>query len=226
MKVMRMERAGSALAMAALLLGGWGCKAPEAPAGPAPADLRAIEHNAVLLRGWIGDTGVDLEPVIPTAVAPSIIDGGQGPYRMRGLDDRGEVLFDIRFGEDSLASIAGRPGHHFMLVAPVGVGGSLALAAIELDAAQGRTASRQARWSADVLLEGLRGLRLAPGDGGTVSVQWDAQRFELLQLRDPVGGAILALDRDGEVTVATVDGELDVALSDGVRSAAALLQTR
>lgn len=223
-----MQRSGGALAMAALLLGGWGCKAPETPAGPLQSmpELRPIEHSAVLLRGWIGDAGADLEPVIPTAAAPSIIDGVPGPYRLRGVDDDGKVLFDIRFGEESLASIAGRPGHHFMLVAPVGAGGSMALAAIELDAASGRGASRQAKGSAGSLLDGLRGLRLTPRDGGAVSVQWDADRFELLQLRDPAGGAILALDRDGAVTVATAEGKIEAALSDGVRSAATLLRVR
>lgn len=222
----RLQRAGRPLAMALLLLGGWGCQAPESPAGAAQAsDPRPVEHSAVLLRGWIGEAGADLEPVIPTAAAPSVIAGDQAPYRLRGLDDRGEVLFDLRFGEESLASIAGRPGHHFMLVAPVGTGGSLALAAVELDAAQGRTASRQARWSAAGLLDGLRGLRLATRDDGAVHVQWDAERFELLQLRDPAGGAILALDRDGEVTVTAVGGELEAALSDGVRSAATLLRS-
>lgn len=224
MNIDRAQRAGRPLAMALLLLGGWGCQAPEPTAGAAPApDPRPVEHGAVLLRGWIGEAGADLEPVIPTAAAPSVIAGERNPYRLRGFDDRGEVLFDLRFGEESLASIAGRPGHHFMLVAPVGAGGSLALAAVELDAAQDRTASRQARWSAAELLDGLRGLRLAPRDDGTVHVQWDAQRFELLQLRDPAGGAILALDRDGEVAVTAVGGELEAALSDGVRSAATLL---
>jgi hypothetical protein len=63
------------------------------------------------------------------------------------------------------------------------------------------------------------------GDDG-VNVSWDAERFELLQLRDPATGAILALDRDGEVVTAGVGSELEIALSDGVRSAAALLPGR
>jgi len=184
-------------------------------------DRRPIKYDAVLLRGWIGDAAADLEPVIPTAARPSFSDAGAGPYRLRGLDDAGELLFELRFGEESLASMAGRPGHHFMLVAPVGAGGSLALAAIELDAGNGRAVARRARGSAAALLDGLRSVQLAASGDGAVLLQWDAGQFELLQLRDSASGAILALDRDGEVSVRPVGGALDVALSDGVRSAAA-----
>lgn len=205
-----------------------GCTPPPTlqEAAQEPVALELIEHDAVLVRGWIGNAAADLEPVIPTAAPPSLADAGAGPYRLRGMGDGGEVLFELRFGDEALASIVGRPGHHFMLVAPVGAGGSLALAAIELDAAYGRAATRHARWSGDTLLDGLRGVRLAARDGNTINVQWDAGRFELLQLRDPASGAILALDRDGEVTAATADGEIEAALSDGVRSAATLLRIR
>lgn len=230
MKCFSQVRSGRPLLPALVLaaLGTTGCTPPltSQEAAPEPVALALIEHDAVLVRGWIGDAAADLEPVIPTAAPPSFADAGVGPYRLRGLGDGGEVLFELHFGDESLASIVGRPGHHFMLVAPVGAGGSLALAAIELDAAHGRAASRQARWSAGALLDGLRGVRLAARDGDAMNVQWDAERFEMLQLREPASGAILALDRDGEVTVATGGDALEVALSDGVRSAAALLRAR
>lgn len=207
-------------------LGAGGCKAPGTSDQPVQQarDKQPIEHGAVLVRGWIGDAAADLEPVIPTAAPPSFTDAGAGPYLLRGLGDGGELLFELRFGEASLASIPGRPGHHFMLVAPVGAGGSLALASIELDAANGRKAARQARWPAEALLDGLQRVQLAVRDDGAVGLQWDAESFELLQLRDSVSGAILALDRDGDVAVQIAGGELDVALSDGVRSAAALFR--
>jgi hypothetical protein len=215
-----------ALLLAALVAAG--CTSPSAQqdATPEPGTLQLIEHDAVLLRGWIGDQGAELEPVIPTAAPPSFSGAGAGPYRLRGLDDAGEVLFELRFGDEVLAGITGRPGHHFMLVAPVGAGGSLTLAVVELDAADGRVAVRSARWAAEALLEALASVQMTNLGGDGVNVSWDAERFELLQLRDPATGAILALDRDGEVVAAGVGSELEIALSDGVRSAAALLRAR
>jgi hypothetical protein len=209
-------------------LGAAGCMVPltEQDAAPDLSALQLIEHDTVLVRGWIGDQGAELEPVIPTAAPPSFSGAGAGPYRLRGLDDAGEVVFELRFGDEVLASIAGRPGHHFMLVAPVGAGGSLTLAVVELDAADGRVDARLAKWSAEALLEALASVQMTNlGDDG-VNVSWDAERFELLQLRDAATGAILALDRDGEVVAAVVGSELEIALSDGVRSAAALLRAR
>jgi hypothetical protein len=215
-----------ALLLAAL--GAAGCTVPltEQDAMWQPGAVQLIEHDAVLLRGWIGDAGADLEPVIPTAAPPSFSGAGAGPYRLRGLDDEGGVVFELRFGKEVLASIAGRPGHHFMLVAPLGASGSLALAAVELDAADGRAVVRRARWSAEALLAALADVRMTDAGDDGVNVSWDAERFELLQLRDPATGAILALDRDGEVVTAGVGSELEIALSDGVRSAAALLPGR
>lgn len=215
-----------ALLLAALVTAG--CTASPTPpeAAREPGALKRIEHDAVLVRGWIGAAAADLEPVIPTMAPPSFSGAGAGPYRLRGLDDDGGILFELRFGEELLASIAGRPGHHFMLVAPVGPRGSLALAAVELDAADGREAVRRARWSAEALLEALTEVRISSLGDDRMHVTWDAERFQLLQLRDPATGAILALDRDGEVTVPGAGGELEVALSDGVRSAAAQLRTR
>ena len=57
-------------------------------------------------------------------------------------------------------------------------------------------------------------------------VRWDAGRFELLQVRDPASGEILALARDGDIVITSAATELELALSEGVRSLAGVFRAR
>jgi hypothetical protein len=197
----------------------------EAPAAP---NAQLVPRQAVLVGGWLSSGEAALEAVLPGPETAPAAGGAEGPYRLRGLDDRGETLFELAFGDADLAEVPGQPVRRFMLVAPVGAGGAEALAALELDAGPGRVVSRQAAGSQEDLAAALTGgefvrLRNLPGD--RVRVRWDPGRFAVLRLRDPVTGVVLALDRDGEVIVAAGD-TLEVAVSDGVRSAAALFPLR
>lgn len=224
-------------ASAAVLLGVLLCAGcaphPSAPdsaaARPAPPPPDLLRHDAVLVRGWIGETELELEPILVTDARPTSFDSPEGRYRLRGLDADGTVRFDLRFDEDALASVAGREGHHFMFVVPVGEGGSLWLSSVELEAGEGRRLVSEARLPAEELRAALAGtdaLAITRGSQGELRVQWDAERFPLLQLRDPESGTILALARHGDVTIPATQTTLEVALSEGVRSAAARMQPR
>ena len=194
--------------------------APVGRASPAGAE-------AVLVRGWIGQTGLELEPVLVTTAAPSERPGGTGSYRLRGFDDAGALSFEFGFDADATARVPGRPGHHFMVVVAL-EGSALDLARVELDAGDGRELVRSARLSAAALVAALSGdesLSIETG-AGRVVLRWDAARFPLLQLRDPAEGAVLALVRDGELRLDTEAETLELAVSEGVRSAAALIRLR
>ena len=228
----RAWRAAGAANRAGLLvavLAATGCAAslPGAPE-PRDGDARLLAQDAVLVRGWIGGQTAGLEPVTPLRAAAANAGNPDGPFRLRGFDDRGAVLFDMRFDETSLAGTAGRAERHFALAVPLAAGGAESLAAVVFDAGEGRTVNQQARWPRTALrddLTGGQGVQLAILSPTRVAVTWDAGRFALLQLRDPATGSVLALDSDGEVTVTVTGGELEIALSDGVRSAAALFRT-
>lgn len=211
-----------------------GC-APHLPAsdasttGQPPETLELLRHDAVLVRGWIGAAELGLEPILVTDARPTSFDSPDGPYRLRGLDADGTVRFDLRFDDDALASIAGREGHHFMFVVPVGEGGSLWLSSVELEAGEGRRFVSEARLPAEGLraaLTSTEAVVITREPQGQLRVQWDAERFPLLQLRDPESGTILALARHGDVTIPATQATLEVALSEGVRSAAARMQPR
>ena len=216
-----------ALLLGVALAAGCGSVPTDEPGSPDVSGApQLLSQDAVLVRGWISGDAAGLEPVTPLVAAAGMAGDTEGSLRLRGLDDRGATLFDVRFGERSLAAVAGRPGRYFVLQVPV-PGGADLLAAIELDAGEGRVVSRPARWSREALIDGLvgaQGVSIESLSGARVAVSWDAERFALLQLRDPVTGSVLALDRDGEVTVAAPGGALEIALSDGTRSATAVFR--
>jgi hypothetical protein len=222
----------AAATICALFLAG-GC-APPAPAPDVLTDLaphspELLRHDAVLVRGWIGGSGLELEPILVTDARPGTFDAAAGRYHLRGFDADGAVRFDVRFDDEALASIAGREGHHFMLVVPVGEGGSLALSRVELDVGGGRVLVHEARLSADAVraaLGSLDAVNMTRPRPGELRVQWDAERFPLLQLRDPETGAILALARHGDITIGTERAALELALSEGVRSGAVRIRPR
>ena len=225
----RAAQAASRAGLLVVVLAATGCAAslPGAPESRS-GDTRLLAQDAVLVRGWIGAQTAGLEPVTPLRAAAGNAANPDAPFRLRGFDDRGAVVFDIGFDETSLAGMAGRPEHHFALAVPLGAGGAESLAAVVFDAGEGRAVEQQARWPRAELsdaLTGGQGVQLAILSPTRVAVTWDAGRFALLQLRDPATGSVLALDRDGEVTVTVTGGELEIALSDGVRSAAALFST-
>lgn len=203
--------------------------APQPPVEAPGATVHVIRQEAVLVGGWISDTEAALEAVLPAAARAPAGGDAAGVYRLRGLDDRGEPLFELTFGEEDLAEVPGQPVRRFMLVAPAGDAGAAGLAALELDAGTGGLVTRQATSSAEELTGALAGgelVRLTVLAGDRVRVRWDTDRFAVLRLRDPATGSVLAIDRDGEVIVAAAGETLEVAVSDGVRSAAALFRIR
>lgn len=216
-------RLGAALAA---VLGTVACAPQPTPDGPGPS-VQVVDQGTVLVGGWLSDGDAALEAVLPTA-GPASADRGQAArYRLRGLGDDGRPLFELRFGEESLAAVPGQPVQRFLFPVSAGSAGASGLAALELDAGDGLVVTRAATVSAADLLAALTGgeaVRIAAMPGERVRVRWDVGPIVVLRLRDPATGSVLALDRDGEVIVAAPGGTLEVAISDGVRSAAGVFE--
>jgi hypothetical protein len=204
----------------------------EPGAGPAEGDLRSpavTANESVLVRGWIRAGEVGLEPVLVTDAPSRMPAPGEGPYRLRGLNDDGAMAFDIGFGDEALVAVTSAAEHHFEFVIPVGEGGALALSRIELDAGAGRRFAREARLSAAALrgaFAGERALALERTGAGELRLRWNSADFPVMQLRDPDSGAVLAVARHGELTLATERTELELTLSEGVRSATGRVRVR
>lgn len=202
------------------------CARQPAPEDPGPT-VRIVPQEAVVVGGWLSDADAALEAVLPAAAAAPGTSEEGAPYRVRGLDDDGRALFELAFGEAALAVVPGQPVQRFMFAVPAGAAGAAGLAVLELDAGDGLVVTRRATVAADDLVAALTGgetVRVTPMPGDRVRVAWDVGPVVVLRLRDPVTGAVLALDRDGEVIVAAPSGTLEVAISDGVRSVAGIVE--
>ncbi|NGP53953.1 hypothetical protein [Thioalkalivibrio sp. XN8] len=202
------------------------CAPQPTPDGPGPT-VQVVHQETVLVGGWFSDADAALEAVLPGAGAAAGGHGEPAQYRLRGLDDNGQPLFELGFGEASLAAVPGQPLRRFLLPVSAGSAGAAGLAALELDGGDGLMVTRAATISKADLLAALTGgeaVRIAAMPGERVRVRWDVGPIVVLRLRDPATGSVLALDRDGEVIVAAPGGKLEVAISDGVRSAAGLFE--
>ena len=211
-----------------------GCLAP-APAGEAmdpqlgvPAE-QAEAGNTVLVRGRILPTQLVVEPVFRIDTPASPPREEDGPHRLRGFDQAGEVLFDLRFQG---ARVAGPPGvqeEHFALMVPVGPGGPLRLERVELETADGRTATRTAALTGPELLQAMQredAVRVEAVEEEWARVRWDLELFPAIMVRDPETGTILSFADNGDIRVRTAVTLLEVTVSDGVRSLARKYQIR
>jgi hypothetical protein len=208
------------LAGLATLAGGTGCSST--PAADTAAAGEVFTHPAVMVRGRVAAAGLELDPLMTTAAAPTPDLRPAGAFRLRGLDDDGTVSFDVHFDTVLLAEVPGAGERQFLLVVPLGAGGALSLARVELTGPEGHTVIRRAMVSAAGLRTALAGtgdIQITRDPAGGFEVRWDAERFPLLQLREPESGAVLALGRSGVVRISRDLASVELGISDGVRSA-------
>jgi len=177
--------------------------------------------SSVLVRGRIFPGGLVLEPVFQIHAPPSVRMEQDGKHRLRGIDDEGGVLFDLRFDGVEVADVTTGPEEHFSFVIPVGPEGTLRIERVELQAADSRQAVRTSRLSAQELLDALEredAVMVERAAEGRVRVRWDADLFPDIMITDPGARMILAFARQGDATLMTELTALAVTPSEGVRS--------
>jgi hypothetical protein len=221
-----------AASLAALLVTvvttGCGNRAPEREPSEPGLD-GAAGSAAVLVRGRIAPDTLVLEPVMLVPAGARGDPPDAGPHRLRGLDDHRQTLFDLRFAGADVADLPHGPEEHFQLVAPVGHGGALALARVELLAGDGREVVRQARLSASAMRAAVMDDQVVTAralDEHHVRIRWDPTIFPLVIIRDGETGQVLAFGTEGETTVAVAGPTVGIVASEGVRSTGRTLRVR
>lgn len=178
----------------------------------------AAMQPSLLVWGRIVNGEPVLEPAFEISARPQL--PASGPNRLTALDERGAELFSIPFAADRIADLPGDQ-ESFAIALPITMLRGRVLAALRLTARGRVTVNMQA---GDVGAE--PDVSLSRAGAGAVRLRWDATRFPVIMVRDPVSGDILSFARGGDATVVTGRPELELNYSNRVRSARRLLRVR
>jgi hypothetical protein len=192
---------------------------------PAPGRAEQVGSNGtpafLLIRGRIGRDAVAIDPVLRADASTPAAPGERQPHRLTGFDDGGATLFTLRFGSTALSREAEE--QHFNLAVPLPEEQAARLSRIELVAGDGRKAVRTASLSAEAFAAALQGDAVVSAErlaSGMVRLRWDGRRFPVVMVREPETREVLAIGRNGEVSILTPRSVLEVTVSEGVRSGA------
>ena len=183
------------------------------------------ETSGVLLWGRMDSEGVELNPAFQLEARP-LLPEADGPNRLRGVADDGEVLFDFSFAGEAVPHAADPAERQFAWFVPLSPAQLSALDRVELIGPQG-VALHSARGGP---LAGAPELAAETGEAapagerlpdGSFRLTWDTARSPVALLRDSRSGRIMGIGRGGELhidaaTSAMIEPEL--VLSDGVRT--------
>ncbi|MDH5589191.1 MAG: hypothetical protein OEZ65_16580 [Gemmatimonadota bacterium] len=205
------------------------CGGPEDEEGrsevTASVQAEDIASGNILVRGVVGPDTLHIEPVFAVSGAEPSGEDPDGEHRLQGFDEAGGLLFDVALRGAAVPMPSGEGATHFSLVLSPGEGG-IRLHRLVLLASDGRKLTRTATHSAARLRDALVGgeaVAVERSDDGVVRVRWDAETFPALMVRHPETGELLAIGRSGEVSLPGEWSTLRVEVSDGVRSAGAVL---
>ncbi|MGH7678440.1 MAG: hypothetical protein ACRENU_08250, partial [Gemmatimonadaceae bacterium] len=182
------------------------------------ASIANVEQPSLLIWGRIENGQPVLEPAFEIHSRPST--PTPGPHSISALSADGTELFRVSF---SSARIADLPidMETFAFTVPLSALRGRSVASLRLTT-RGRTVSSVA--SSDVAAD--PSATMTRVGTNAIRVRWDASRFPVMMVRDPMRGHILSFARGGDVTVATQRTELDLNFSNRVRSSRRLTQLR
>jgi hypothetical protein len=181
----------------------------------------SVVDGVLLIQGAVRPE-LRLDPVLHIPGTPSVVDA-EGANVMRGFDSQGHVLFESRF--EAVPVSVGDERHFSVAVSAAGVPLER-LAVVQVMDADGSTVRRTARLSLAAVAEALeRGEAVTVQRTGAdhVTLRFDPDRYPLIMVLDPETGHVLALARQGSVTLPTRADALMVVVSEGVHSARRLV---
>jgi hypothetical protein len=179
----------------------------------------APEQPSLLVWGRIVDGVPVLEPAFEVSARPSLPQGA-GPHRISAVDENGAELFAYSFAGERIADAAG-DAETFAFAVPLSALRGHTLGALRLNA-RGRTVTSVA--SIDVAAD--PNVQLSRANAGAVRMRWDAARFPVVMVRNPLSGQVLSFARGGDATIVTGSDELELNYSNRVRSARRLVPVR
>jgi hypothetical protein len=179
--------------------------------------MAAVIQPGVLVWGRIEGGRVELEPALRVTARPSL-PTRPGPYRLEGRADDGGRLFGFDFAPLAVADDP-RGANHFAFVVPLRAEGAMRLASLHLEGPG--IAGSSAQGSSEAPTVGV-----THAGAGRLALRWDASRWPMLLVRDPVTGEVLSFARGGAAEVATARDEVTVTVSGRARHAEMRLRAR
>jgi hypothetical protein len=189
------------------------------PARGPTIPLVAAAERSLLVWGRIVDGVPILEPAFELTTRPSL-PRAPGPHRVTATDSAGAEIFSFAFAAEPIADLP-TDAQTFAFAVPVSMFRGRTPASFSLQS--GDRTVRNVAAADDVADPAVRADRL---DGRTTRVRWDAARFPMALVRDPMTGDILSFASGGEVTVETERDEMEVHFSNRVRSTSRRLLVR
>jgi hypothetical protein len=175
------------------------------------------ETDGLLLWGRIGAGQVMLNPAFALVARPALPDEG-GPNELKGIAGDGSVVFRITFLGTLTEDGDGQEERHFSYFIPLSRADMQRIERLELVTPRGTTVQTATAAAAEATHPVAR---VAARPGNRMRVEWDANVFPMLMIRDPGTGHVLAIGRGGQVELAAetrASTPLEVIASDGVRS--------
>jgi hypothetical protein len=185
---------------------------------PSVQSATAASVPSLLIWGRIEKGQPILEPAFEIS-APSRMPAA-GPHRLIMTDATGGEILSIAFASDKIADLPG-DDETFAFTVPISALRGRDLATLSLTA-RGKTVRSAA--ATDVAAD--PGVTMTRAGAGKLRVRWDAARFPVVMVRDPVRGQVLSFARGGDATIATNRSELDLNFSNRVRSSRRLTQLK
>jgi hypothetical protein len=175
------------------------------------SQFSASAEPVLLVWGGTHKGTLVLEPAFEVETQPVLPDRS-GPYRLRGYDAAGTLLFSYGFAPDEVDHIPGSASFSYAI--PARIAQPERLMRLELTGPEGTVGrrSRAARPSEPQPRVGIRSVARGVG------LDWDASEHPAALVRDSRTGQVLSIARGGKVVLPTDGRPIDVLLSDGVRS--------
>jgi hypothetical protein len=142
-----------------------------------------------------------------------------GSFVVEGLHDDGSISFAHAFEPSDIDHAPGV--RHFAMAIPVSETDRAAMAVIRVRGPSGTTfvdRGRARSMAAGWMRQAAAATRVQGQAQGRASLSWSTDAFRAALVRDVATGAVLAIAREGELTLGANPREVEVILSDGVRS--------
>lgn len=178
----------------------------------AVAGNTSLQQPSLLVWGRIENGVPLLEPAFEFDGVPHM-PTSTGPSRITALDGNGNEVFAFGFSGERIADLPG-DNETFAFVVPVSALKGRSLGALRLSA-RGRTSTNVA----SAVVDTDPGIVASRPAAGRVRLQWDAQRFPVLMVRNRATGNVIAFARGGDATLNGNQDEIEVNASNRVRSA-------